>query len=254
MNATEAFSLRRDPLRLVFSKAPWTGAWFLFASLFTGTVLFGVALAAVTTGAALAVTLAGIPLLIAAAGVLRGCADAERARLRPLTGGLAARYRETTGPGLLARLRTRWRDPATWRDVAYLVGLYVPLFVLDCLVLTIWLTFLAGITLPIWYWAPWQSIHGVRYHGYQLGYFPNGPHGHPAYGLYIDTLPRALLAAAVCLILFLLFNYVLVATARLHVNTARALLGAQEDPLREAKEILGRPGPLHFPEDAARSR
>jgi hypothetical protein len=49
--------------------------------------------------------------------------------------------------------------------------------------------FLAGVTLPIWYWAPWQTIHGVRYHGYQLGYFPNGPHGHPGYGLYIDTLP-----------------------------------------------------------------
>ena len=61
------------------------------------------------------------------------------------------------------------------------------------------LTFLAGITLPAWYWAPWQSVHGTRFHGYQLGYFPNGPHGHPGYGLYIDTLPKALLAAAVSL-------------------------------------------------------
>jgi Putative sensor len=253
MNATEAFSLRCDPLRLVFSKTPWAGAWFLFASLFTGTALFAIALAAVTGGAVLGVTLVGIPLLIAAAGVVRWCADAERTRLRPLLGGIAARYRETTGPGLLARFDTRWRDPATWRDVGYLLGLYAPLFVLDCLVLTIWLTFLAGITLPIWYWAPWQSIHGVRYHGYQLGYFPNGPHGHPAYGLYIDTLPRALLAAGVSLILFLLFNYVLIATARLHASTARALLSTPEDPLRAAKEILSHPGPLFFDESAAYS-
>jgi Putative sensor len=253
MNATEAFNLRRDPLRLVFSKAPWTGAWFLFASLFTGSALFAIALAAVTGGAALGLTLVGIPLLITAAGVIRWCADAERTRLRPLLGGIAARYRETTGPGLLAWFDTRWRDPATWRDVGYLLGLYVPLFVLDGLVLTIWLTLLAGITLPIWYWAPWQTIHGVRYHGYQLGVFPNGPHGHPAYGFYIDTLSRALLAAAVSLILFLLFNYVLVATARLHASTARALLSTPEDPLREAKEILSQPGPLFSDESAAYS-
>jgi hypothetical protein len=93
----------------------------------------------------------------------------------------------------------------------------------------------------------------VRYHGYQLGYFPNGPHGHPAYGLYIDTLPRALLAAGVSLILFMLFNYVLIATARLHASTARALLSTPEDPLRAAKEILSHPGPLFFDESAAYS-
>jgi hypothetical protein len=52
-------------------------------------------------------------------------------------------------------------------------------------------------------------IHGVRYHGYDLGYHPNGPHG-----------PGA------------------------HAAVARGLLGAAEDPLRQAKEVLGRPGPL----------
>jgi hypothetical protein len=30
----------------------------------------------------------------------------------------------------------------------------------------------------------------------------------------------------------------------LHAAVARALLGPQEDPLREAKEVLRRPGPL----------
>ena len=76
--------------------------------------------------------------------------------------------------------------------------------------------------------------HGVSgiatVHGVQLGYFPNGPHGHPSWGLYVDTLPKALLVAAVCLILFLLFNYVLVATARAHAAVARALLGARGRP------------------------
>ena len=43
---------------------------------------------------------------------------------------------------------------------------------------------------------------------------------------------------------FLIFNYVLVATARAHAAVARGLLGPAEDPLRQAKEVLGRPGPL----------
>ena len=239
-----ALGLRRDPIRLAFSKAPWSAAWYLTGYLFIGTALFAVALTAVLTGAVLGVTLAGIPLLVAAAAVVRWCADVERARLRPRYDDVEADYRAPAGPGIMARLRTRWQDPATWRDIAYLLGMYIPLVTLDLVVLTLWLTFLAGITLPLWYWAPWQSIHGTRFHGYQLGYFPNGPHGHPGYGLYVDTLPKALLAAAVSLILFLLFNYALVATARAHTATARALLGRQEDPLREAKEVLRRPGAL----------
>jgi hypothetical protein len=239
-----ALSLRRDPLRLAMSKAPWSAAWYLTGYLVIGTFLFAVALTAALTGAVLAITLAGIPVLVAAAAVLRWCADVERARLRPRYGDVVGDYRGPAGPGVMARLRARWQDPATWRDLAYLLGMYVPLFTLDLIVLALWLTFLAGITLPAWYWAPWQSIHGTRFHGYQLGYFPNGPHGHPGYGLYIDTLPKALLAAAVSLILFLLFNYALVATARAHTAAARALLGRPDDPLREAKEVLRRPGPL----------
>jgi Putative sensor len=240
-----AFTLRRNPVGLVLSKAPWSAVSYLTVYLFTGTFLFAVALAAALTGAAFAITLAGLPVLVAMAATIRWCADVERTRLRPPY-RVAGRYREVTGHGVRATVRTRWHDPATWRDIAFLIGLWVPLAVLDLAVLTIWLVLLGMITLPAWYWAPWQSIHGVRYHGYELGVFPNGPHSHPAYGFYIDTLPKALLAAAVCLILFLLFNYVLVATARLNAVTARALLSPPEDPLSEAKEVLRRPGPLQI--------
>jgi hypothetical protein len=159
-------------------------------------------------------------------------------------------YRQPAGGGLIKSLRTRWTDYATWRDIAYLISMFIPLLILDTTVFTIWLVFLAGITLPVWYWAPWQSIDGVRYHGYQLGYFPNGPHGHPGYGLYVGSLPKALLAAAVCLVAFLLFSYVLVATARAHAFVARSLLSEPTDPLREAKEILRNPGPLSTTEAA----
>jgi hypothetical protein len=241
--------LRANPVSLLVSPAPWAAFWYLFAYLFTGTVLFAVVLTATTTAAVLCITLAGIPLLVAAAAVTRGCAATERARLRSVDGHpVRGKYRPVTGTGVIAQLRTRWTDPALWRDLAYLLALYVPLLVLDVSVLTIWLTILAGITLPIWYQYPKQTfgvgVNAGSAHGVQLGYFPNGPHSHPSWGLYVDTLPKALLVAAACLILFLLFNYVLVATARLHAAIARALLQSSEDPLKEAKEVLRRPGPL----------
>jgi len=245
VSAVSELSLRRDPIRLLLSRDLWTSARYLLGYLAVGWALFAIALSTAVAGAGLSVTLAGLPVLVAAAATIRWCADVERARLRPMVDGpVAGSYRQVAGSGVMAQLRTRWRDPATWRDVAYVVGLFVPLLALDTIVLAVWWGSLAGITLPIWYWAPWQTIHGVRYHGSQLGYFPNGPHGPDHWGLYVDTLPKALAVAGVCLILFLIFNYVVVLTARAHAAVARGLLGAAEDPLREAKEVLGRPGPL----------
>jgi hypothetical protein len=244
-------SLRRDPVHLLLSRGLWAGARYLLAYQAIGWMLFAIALSVTLTGAVLCVTLAGIPLSIAAAAAIRWCADVERARLLPFCGDIGSHYSQQSASGLLSRVRVLWRDPAIWRDLGYLLGMFLPLVTLDLIVLTVWMVLLAGITLPVWYWAPWQSIHGVRFHGYQLGYFPNGPHGHPAYGFYIDTLPKALLAAAAFAVAFLLFNYVLVATARAHVAVARNLLGAPQDPLRAAREVLGRPGPLSAAESAA---
>jgi hypothetical protein len=112
----------------------------------------------------------------------------------------------------------------------------VPLFVLDTVVLSVWLTLLTGVTLPAWYWAP-QSNAGLGYsspttlHGVPLGYVPHGLNEPGGVGLFVNTLPRAVLAAAVFMVLLLLFSYVLVLTARTHVRVARSLLRAPADPL-----------------------
>jgi hypothetical protein len=243
VNAASKLSLRRDPIRLVLSCGPWAAAWYLLGYLIVGGALFAIALGTAVVGAGLSITLAGLPVLAAAAAVIRWCADVERARLRPFA-RIEGTYRQVPEHGIMAQLRARWRDPATWRDLAYLVGMFVPLLVLDAIVLALWGSLLAGIMLPIWYWAPWKTIHGVRYHGYDLGYHPNGPHGPGGWGLYITTLPEAVAVAAVCLVLFLIFTYAVVATARAYTTVARRLLGPAEDPLREAKDVLNRPGPL----------
>ena len=86
-------------------------------------------------------------------------------------------------PGILGQVRTRWTDPATWRDFAYLFGLFPLLWAVDLAVLVVWLVLLAGITVPAWYWSvPETFNNGQRAHGLQFGYFPNGPNGSGAHG------------------------------------------------------------------------
>jgi hypothetical protein len=114
-------------------------------------------------------------------------------------------------------------------------------------VLTIWLTFLAGITLPIWYWAPrGTDIAGysanTTVHGLAFGYFPHGPHGPGGVGLFVDSVPTALLAAACFLVLFLIFNYVMVLTARAHarvVDTKTLGVGLAAAVLIDATVVRG---------------
>lgn len=242
--------LRRNPVSLALSGGLWAAAGYLGGYLVLGWLLFSIAFVVGSTTLALAITLAGLPLLIVTAAVARGCANLERGRLRTvITEPVTGRYRTVTRPGIMAQVGTRWGDPATWRDLAYLVGLFVPLMTLDFTVTVIWLAFLAGITLPFWYWAPTGNAgvgysNGTGAHGVAIGYFPHGPNGAGAAGLYVDTLPKALLAAAAFLVLFLLFNYVLVGAARLHAAIARALLRAPTDPLAAAKKVLAGPGPL----------
>jgi hypothetical protein len=243
-----AIQLTGHPLRPTWWATTGRALWYLLAYQLVGWLLFGAALAAVTTAAALSITLAGIPLLVAAAGIIHSCAGFERSRLRKVSGEpVEHRYREPeqTPAGLRARARAYWTDTATWREFAYLTGMFVPLVVLGCVVIAVWLTLAAGVTLPLWYWAPFQHFsHGLTVHGVQLGYFPNGPSGSGAVGVYVDTLPKALLTALVCLLLLVPFSYLLVATARIHAAVARTLLRAPEDPLSQAKDLLQRPGPL----------
>ncbi len=235
-----------NPLQQLVAGSTWRAAWFLFAYLVWGWLLWAAVLAATLTAAVLCITLAGIPLLVAAAAVIRGCANAERWRLRevlaaPIHGG----YRGVQRPGILGQVRTRWSDPATWRDFAYLFALFPLLWTLDYAVLVVWVVLLAGITVPVWYrYVPETFNNGQSAHGLQFGYFPNGPGGPGSWGWFVGNLHQALIAAGIFLVLFLLFNYVLVGTARLHTKVAVALLRAPADPMAAAREVLTRPGPL----------
>jgi hypothetical protein len=242
--------LRVNPVRLLFSASPWLAAGYLLTYLLVSWVLFAVVVTSMALTAVLAITMALVPVLIVTAAVVRGCAQVERFMLgqvfrRPVR----ASYPAPAGPGLWRRARRAWTGGATWRDIGYLAGLWIPLYALDTIVVAVWATALAGITLPLWYRHASDVCIGDcstgHVPGIQIGHFPNGPHGAHASGLWIyHSVGPALLVAAACLIAFLLLNYLLVATARLHAHVARAVLRSTSDPLEPAKAVLAEPGPL----------
>jgi hypothetical protein len=242
-------TLRHNPIGLVCSASVWRSAGYLGSSLIVGSVLFTAGLATAIIAAVLGSTVVAVPLLIGAAEVIRGCAAAQRAMLRQVfTEPVAANYPEPRGEGLWQLARARWSSATTWRDLACVVGLWPVLLTPAVAVLAIWATLGAGITLPLWYSRVPTLCMGdcgsVTGHGLLIGYYPNGVHGPGHDGLYVHTLPAALVAAAVFAVAFLLFNYVLVATARLHAQLARTVLRTPADPLAPAKAVLAGPSPL----------
>ncbi|HXB48318.1 MAG TPA: sensor domain-containing protein [Streptosporangiaceae bacterium] len=242
-------TLRHNPIGLIFSASLWQSAGYLFSSLIVSTLLFAVAFSTSMLALVFGITVAALPLLIAAAAVIRGCASVERFMLRQVfTRPVTAHYPAALGGGLWRQARARWGQATTWRDLGYLVGLWAPLFALDAVVFALWTIFLAGVSLPLWYshakgvcvgYCNGPSVSGVL-----IGDYPHGPHVPGDHGLWVHSLSTAVLAAAGSVILFLLFNYVLVGTARLHAQVASALLRRPADPLAQARAVLAGPGPL----------
>jgi hypothetical protein len=242
-------TLRHNPIGLIFSASLWRSAGYLFGSLLVSGVLFAIVLASTMVALVLSITIVAIPLLVGAAFVIRGCAELERARLRQVFAEpVRGYYRPPDGSGLWREARARWGEGTTWRDLAYLLGLWPLLFTLDAVVFALWAIFLAGIALPLWYsYAKGVCVgycNGPSVSGVLIGDYPHGPHMPGDHGLWVHSLSTALLVAAGFVILFLLFNYCLVATARLHAQVARVLLRRPADPLASARAVLAGSSPL----------
>jgi hypothetical protein len=218
IRAADRLRPRRNPVRMFCSAGPWSATVYLASYLPLGTVFFVACLAVLVVCGVLNITWLGLPLLIGAAAVLRGCASVERARARVVGAVIPAAYRPVPGTGVFTRLRARWRDPGTWRDIAYLVGLFPALLVLDVVGLAVWLACLAGITVPAWY----STL----------------PHD-----FWLHAVPPVI-TAVVSVVLSLMACYLVVAVARVHRALARIVLGPYVDPLAGAKRVLTGPGPL----------
>jgi hypothetical protein len=240
-------AIHRNILRTFFSPAPWAATAYLASYLPVGTALF--CCTAVTSAICfgLGLTWLVFPLLIGAATIARGCAQVERTRARLVAGRVEARYAPPPAAGIMTRARARWSDHAVRRDFAYLLVMFVPLLVLDAATLVVWLTLLAGLTLPLWFWSiPMTWPDGRTTHGVKVGYVPGGPHISWS-GFWVGNIGTALLVAAISFVLALFAAYLVIGAARLHGFVAKSLLGPWVDPLAEAKSVLEGPGPLSAP-------
>jgi signal transduction histidine kinase len=157
---------------------PWTSVRYLGIGVLTGLVSAVVLVLFLVQLVNSPLTL-GVPLVFIAIPVVRLLTGVERARAARLLGTpISSPYRPVRG-GLFARLTTVIADPATWRDLAWLVlhSLYGWLGLLS---VALWLGGFQTVLTPLGYlFAP----------GLIRGFQP--------FGLPIDSTSRALLAVPI---------------------------------------------------------
>ncbi|WP_418153156.1 sensor domain-containing protein [Actinoalloteichus caeruleus] len=236
-----------SPAMALFTRESWWALAYLISYLPIAVAFMAVALVSVIVSSVLSIFWLGFPLLLGAALLIRGMAEVERRRAFLVARRVESAYRPVTDPGIISQIRTRWTDPATFRNLAYLLPLAPLLFVFDLVVAVLWVIPVAGITLPLWYWSiPITFDDGTVGHGIMIGYVTGPEHNlfDGGFGIWVGDLPTALLVMAVCFIVATITAPLMVRAARSHAAIARSLLGPAVDPLEPARRVLRSPGPL----------
>ena len=209
--------LLRNTIGLPFAPRTWIAFLFLILNFALGVFWFTVLVTLISTGAGLAITLVGLPILVFTAVLWTYGARLERWRLRVMLGvDIASPYRALPDGPWTQRLRAFLTDGAVWRDLIYLFLLF-PIGLAEFIIaVTGVATAGAFVTLPIYFWALPDGGMRIGDGGVQIG---------DGYGPLVDTLPEALVVAAVALPALLLVLYVIRLMASGHARFARALLG-----------------------------
>ncbi|MET8832209.1 sensor histidine kinase [Streptomyces sp. NPDC004610] len=117
---------------------PWRSVAYLLTGALAGLVTLVGIVVAVAVGGVLAIMLVGLPLLVLTALVGLPVAWLERRRLGLVDLDPAPDpHRPVPGRGAWRRLRSRLREPSTWRELGYALLFAVLLWPVDALVLTI---------------------------------------------------------------------------------------------------------------------
>jgi signal transduction histidine kinase len=188
---------------------------YLLATLPLGCLYFSLLVGGLV-GAASSAFFFGLPLLAVLLLAWRRLARFHRKLLRRWLGEhVEEPYRPLTSPSAWGRMRERIGDPATWKDLAYLLLMF-PMGILSA-ALTVSLAgiVLCLVSLPIWYWAPHDGVQVLF--------------------MQVDTLPEAIIAMLLAAPAALLFGVAAHGLARLHTALARALLTPSPDPVMLAR-------------------
>jgi signal transduction histidine kinase len=176
-----------------------------------GVVEFSFLVTAISFGVSTVITLIGIPVLVGTVYAWRWLAELERKLIGALTGvRIASPYRPAPAAGGWWRLQARLADPATWKDLLFLMlqlGLGIVSFTIAIVVLA---AILSTLFAPVLYWAVPD--------GFQLGI------------ITVDTLGEALALVPLGLLLGLVGIPALGALGRLYGQLAALMLGTGNDP------------------------
>jgi signal transduction histidine kinase len=198
--------------RELFDPRAYGRIGYLLVAGLLGVTEFVFLVVAISLGVGLAITLIGIPILVLSVYAWGGLAEGERRIIAALTGTVIPNpYRPApAGASRWGRLRARLADPATWKDLAFLLlqfpfGLVA--FIVTVVVISVGVHLVA---LPFWYWAvPGGVDDGL---------------------ITVDTLWEALALVPLGATVLLLGIPALSMLGRLYVSYAEVLLGSNVDP------------------------
>jgi signal transduction histidine kinase len=162
---------------------------YVSLGLVTGSAALALWITAVAVGLAFAVLIVGLPVALGCFLLLRAGADMERWRAAIVLGTPIARPYQPVSGGVSQRLRLRVSDPASWRDLVWLVALF-PL----------------GTAMAVMSWTLWGVGLGLLFLPLYYGFLPGGEADLFAwdsrYHLVVDSvagaLPYAIGGLAVC--------------------------------------------------------
>jgi signal transduction histidine kinase len=203
-----------------------TGTIYLLLSMWVGLTWHVVLAVGLTLGVGTLIIWVGVFVLALTVLAWRGGAWLERRWVRAMLGvEIPDPYRPAPSGSPWRRARVVASDPATWKDLAYLVVLF-PLGLLWFVVtLTLWTAALGLLTAPLWYWIPADGGAAL---------IADGDRGL----LVIDTLPEALLATVVGAGLCVAAAWAVNGMAAAHGAVALALLGPSQHQLQARVDAL----------------
>lgn len=220
---TLAASVRRAA-RPVASTRTWTTSLYLLLSVVSGTFWFTVIVAGVSIGLGAALIYVGLLLLLTLPFLWRAGARLERFMIGAAFGeSIPSPYRAAPHGTRWQRARLALTDPATWKDLTYLL-LLLPLgIVWSSLILAVWGHVLTLAAAPIYiHWVPGRRIDWLAF---------------SSLGLTLDTWWKVVLACVVGLGLSVPAAWIVRGAGPLHAGLARTLLGPSRTQALKAEAI-----------------
>ena len=202
-------------MRTLFPERLGRRVGYLLLTLPLGLVYFAVLIVGLFSAVGGAFII-GIPLFVGLMFLWRALARFERRLLRRLLDvSIEDPYRPPLSPTRLGRIRDRVTDPATWKDLAYLLLLMPMGLVSFTLVVCLAGTAAGFLTMAAWDWTVPDGV--------DVGF------------VQADGVLDGLLVAPLALPVWLLFLLAVRGLVALHGGVARALLTASPDPVMAAR-------------------